>query len=67
MNIEFYSVKAREKVSVPLSAVRKKTYTKETKTGAVQTRYALVAKHDGSSLTKFVSKADFDAVKAPPA
>jgi hypothetical protein len=65
MPIEFYDVRRREKVSVDEGNIKKKTYTRETKAGKIQTRYALVAELDGSKLTKFVSQADWEALDAP--
>lgn len=63
MAIEFYDVKKREKVQVPETAVRKKKYVRETKAGAIQTRYAFVAEFGGSKLTKFVKQADWEAMQ----
>lgn len=61
-SIEFYDVKTRSKVSVELKNVSKTTFT--TKNG--QERYGLRAKtEDGRSLTKFVSKADWDKLDVP--
>lgn len=61
-SIEFYDVKTRSKVSVEMSSVSKTTFT--TKNG--QERYGLRAKtKDGRSLTKFVSKADWDKLDVP--
>lgn len=60
----FYDVKNRKKVEVDEKDVRKKVYVRETSKGK-QERYALRAKVGGVSLTKFVSKADFDKVNAP--
>jgi hypothetical protein len=62
MAIEFYDVKAREKVAIPESEVRKTTYTKE---GSSTVRYALRATHNGTNLTKFVKQADWEALDAP--
>ena len=46
--------------------VTKKKYTRTTKTGKTQERHALRGKtSDGRNLTKFVSKADWDALDAP--
>ncbi|MCU0476561.1 MAG: hypothetical protein MUC99_10720 [Anaerolineae bacterium] len=60
--IEFYDVKTRSKVSVEVSNVSKTTFT--TKNG--QERYGLRAKTpDGRSLTKFVSKTDWDKLDVP--
>jgi hypothetical protein len=67
MAIEFYNVKKRKKVSIQESAIEKKEYKRETTKG-VQVRYAFRAQDDdGTNLTKFVSKADFDKVNAPVA
>ena len=55
MAIEFYNVKKKKKVE----------YKRETTKG-VQVRYAFRAQDDdGTNLTKFVSKADYDNVDAP--
>lgn len=62
-DIEFYSVKKRAKVSVPLSQVKKRKFTRTTKNGSTQTRYAVVAEVDGSRLTKFVSESMFNELK----
>lgn len=61
-DIEFYDVKKRAKVSVPVSQVKKKRYTRTTKNGSEQTRYAVVAEVDGSKLTKFVSQDTFNSL-----
>ncbi len=62
--MEFYDVRHREKVNVPESDVRKTSYTRTTKNGSTQTRYAVRAKAKVKevevSLTKFISKAEFD-------
>lgn len=62
MNIDFYDVKTKSKVSIAEGDVKKTTFT--TKNG--QTRYGLRAKtKDGRNLTKFVSKAEWDKMKVP--
>lgn len=61
--VEFYDVKNKMKVSVPVSTVEKVTYERETKSGATQVRYALKAVKDGVKLTKFVSKETWDSIK----
>lgn len=59
--IEFYNVKKKKKVSVDESSVSKQAYEKTTKTGKQSIRYALKAvDEDGTKLTKFCSKADYD-------
>ena len=65
MAIEFYNVKKRKKVSIDESEIKKVEYKRETTKG-VQVRYAFRAQDDdGTNLTKFVSKADYDKVDAP--
>ena len=63
MAIEFYNVRKRKKVEIDESKVEKVTYDRELKDGKTQTRYAFKAQDDdGTKLTKFCSKADFDAL-----
>ncbi len=62
--MEFYDVRHRQKVSVPDSQIRKTSYTRTTKNGSTQTRYAVRARatvqgHE-VSLTKFITKAEYD-------
>lgn len=64
-NIEFYDVKNRQKVSVPVSSCKKTKYERETKDGKMQVRYAVKAEHNGSRLTKFVSKDMWDQLSIP--
>jgi hypothetical protein len=67
MSIEFYNVKKRKKVSINESEIKKVEYKRETTKG-VQVRYAFRAQDDdGTNLTKFVSKVDYDKVDAPVA
>jgi len=57
MAIEFYNVKKKKKVSIDESKVKK---TKYERNGT--TRYAFRSvDDDGTNLTKFCSKADYDA------
>lgn len=56
MDIQFYDVKNRKKVSVPASAVKKVKYERTTKNGKHQVRYAVKAELNGVKLTKFVSQ-----------
>ena len=65
MAVSFYDVKSRQKVSVSESDLKKTKYTRKTKSGAIQTRYALRASYQGRNLTKFVSEADWKALDAP--
>ena len=60
MAVEFYDVKTRKKVKVEDKDVTKTTFT--TKNG--QVRYGVRGKtSDGRTLTKFVSKSDWDSMK----
>ena len=65
MAIEFYNVKKRKKVKIDESKVKKTTYERKTKEGKKQIRYAFRATDEGTNLTKFVGKADWDKLKAP--
>ena len=65
MSIEFYDVRKKAKVQVPESAVRKVTFERQTKSGDTSVRYGFKAEYEGSKMTKFVSKADWDALDAP--
>jgi hypothetical protein len=61
--IEFYNVKKKQKVLVDQSKVTKKAYEKITKAGNLSIRYSLKAvDEDGTKLTKFCSKADYDSI-----
>ena len=63
MAIEFYNVKKRKKVQIDETQVEKVTYDREVKDGSTQTRYAFKAQDDdGTNLTKFCSKLDFEAL-----
>lgn len=60
--VDFYDVKTRQKVAIPISQVKKTTFT--TKNG--QVRHGLRAKtSDGRNLTKFVSKDYWDSLNVP--
>jgi hypothetical protein len=60
--IEFYNVKTRQKVQVEESSVKKVVYTP---TSQGSPRYAVRTEVDGTPLTKFVSKATYDALNVP--
>tara|TARA_A100001011_G_C13970731_1_gene699157 strand:- start:412 stop:606 length:195 start_codon:yes stop_codon:yes gene_type:complete len=61
MAIEFYNVKKRKKVSIDESKIEKVEYNRKLKDGSTQVRYAFKAvDDDGTNLTKFCSKADYD-------
>lgn len=62
MGVQFYDVKTRQKVEIPDSDIRKTTYSKE---GSSTVRYALRATHNGTNLTKFVKKEDWDSMDVP--
>lgn len=62
MSIEFYDVKHRTKVTVPQERITKVTFTQANG----QVRYAFRGTtDDGRKLTKFCSKADWDAMNVP--
>jgi hypothetical protein len=62
--IEFYNVKKKEKVRVSKAQVEKHVYERQLKSGKTSKRYAFKAvDEDGTKLTKFCSKADFDALE----
>lgn len=65
MAIEFYSVKSRQKVSIDESQVKKVVYHPQGSEG--KPRYALRAEHEGSNLTKFISKDTYDTLNVPEA
>ena len=57
--------KKRESVTIDESKCTKVIYKKKV-AGKVQERYAIRAKDDdGTNLTRFMSKKDFDAAKCP--
>lgn len=64
-NVEFYDVKKRAKVSVPVTQIKKKKYERTAKDGSTQVRFAVRAHVDGTNLTKFVSKAMYDELNVP--
>ena len=62
-HIEFYNVKKKTKVQVSSAKVEKKVYERTTKNGNLSVRYAFSAvDDDGTKLTKFCCKADYDAL-----
>lgn len=63
--MEFYNVKLKRKVDVPETDIKKTTYSRPTKDGKTTVRYALRAVHEGTKLTKFVSKDDYDKLNVP--
>jgi hypothetical protein len=65
VEIQFYDVKLRQKVSIPEAEVRKTKFERTTKDGGTQTRYGLRAIHKGTKLTKFCSRDDWEALNVP--
>jgi hypothetical protein len=66
MDVMFFDVKTRQKVSVPENMLRKVKYERKLSDGSTQVRYALRGKTtDGRNLTKFVSQADWDKLNVP--
>ena len=64
-SIEFYDVKERKKIKVEDKDITKIQYVRTLKDGSKQTRYAFRAKTNGRSLTKFCSRADWEASSSP--
>ena len=60
MAIEFYDVKSRQKVNIDEAQVRKVIYRPGGEGGSA--RYAVRAEHNGTRLTKFISKATYDSL-----
>lgn len=65
--IEFYDVKQRAKVSVPVSQCKKVKFERPTKDGKTQVRYAVKGEMNGSRLTKFVSEETWRSLSCPEA
>lgn len=65
--VKFYNVKKRKSVSVDDKDCRKVVYKRKTSKGT-QERYAVRAQDDdGTNLTKFISKADYEKLSCPAA
>jgi len=63
--MEFYNVKKRKKVDIDEKNVTKVQYERKLKEGKTQIRYAFKAKDDdGTNVTKFCNKADWDNLDA---
>lgn len=56
--MQFYNLKTRSHVDVPEKDVKKTKMIRKTKNGE-QTRYALKATYEGSTLYKFVNEATY--------
>jgi len=63
--MQFYDVKAREKVEIDDSKMTKKKFVRETKNGSTQTRYAVRAQNNGTNLTRFVTEAQYNELNVP--
>lgn len=67
--MDFYNLKTKQMVKVPDAQVRKRRTSRQLSRGGTQERYAAVAEVqvDGKpfKLYKFLSRADFDALKVP--
>ena len=59
--MEFYNVKTRQKVDIPESDLRKRTMVQKNGKHA----YAVTGKENGTSLVRFVSKQQYDALQVP--
>lgn len=64
--MQFYNLKTRSHVEIPDSQIKKKKMTRPTKNGE-QTRYALLAEHEGTTLYKFVNEATYNGSSAKEA
>jgi hypothetical protein len=62
----FYNLKTRSHVDVADANIKKKKMIRKTKTGE-QTRYALMADYEGTTLYKFVNEATYNATDAKEA
>lgn len=63
--MEFYNLKTRSKIDVPEKQIKKQRYERKTANGKTQTRYALIADHDGTRLFRFVNEETFSSTKVP--
>jgi hypothetical protein len=61
--MQFYNLKTRSHVDVPDKDIKKKKMVRKTKSGE-QTRYALLADYQGTTLYKFVNEATYKDSKA---
>lgn len=66
MAVSFYDVKNKKSVDLTEAKVAKTTYSRKTKSGDTQVRYALRGTlDDGRRVTKFVNKATWDSMQVP--
>jgi len=61
--MQFYNLKTRQHVEVTEENIKKKKMIRKTKSGE-QTRYALQASYEGTTLYKFVNQATYEATNA---
>ncbi len=60
--MEFYNVRKRKKVEIPVDKIEKRLLESKTKSGDVRTRYAFATvDDDGTKMLKFCKKEDYDA------
>ena len=64
--MQFYNLKTRSHVEVPESNIKKKKMIRKTKSGE-QTRYALMAEYEGTTLYKFINEATYNSTNAKEA
>ena len=64
-SFEFFDVKTRSMVEVPMESLQKVKYVRTTKEGFEMVRYAVRAEFNGRPLTKFVSKDFWESLDAP--
>ena len=64
--MQFYNLKTRSHVDVPEGNVKKKKMIRKTKSGE-QTRYALMAEYEGTTLYKFINEATYKSSNAAEA
>lgn len=63
--IEFYNVKTRSKIKVPLQYIRKTKYERTNKDGSTQVRHAVKADYNDQKLVKFISKDQYEKLNVP--
>ena len=65
MEIQFYDIEQRRRITVPLTQVRKSVCRRTTRRGKVRIHYTLIARLNGTSLIKFVTRRDWMALDVP--
>ncbi len=61
--VSFYNVRKKETVEINVENCIKCSYENETKTGKKVKRYAVKSEDEGTKLTKFISKDNFDSLE----